>query len=42
MTGLTLEDIAEVEINEAFASVPLAWGCEHGPDWGASIPTAVP
>ncbi len=33
MTGLTLEDIAEVEINEAFASVPLAWGREHGPDW---------
>jgi acetyl-CoA acyltransferase len=33
MTGLTLEDIGEVEINEAFASVPLAWGREHRPDW---------
>jgi acetyl-CoA acyltransferase len=22
-----------VEINEAFASVPLAWGREVGPDW---------
>ena len=33
MTGLTLDDIGEVEINEAFASVPLAWGREHRPDW---------
>jgi acetyl-CoA acyltransferase len=33
MSGLTMEDIAEVEINEAFASVPLAWGLEHQPDW---------
>ncbi|HAA03258.1 MAG TPA: steroid 3-ketoacyl-CoA thiolase [Syntrophobacteraceae bacterium] len=33
MTGLTLDDIDEVEINEAFASVPLAWGREHRPDW---------
>jgi len=33
MAGLSLEDIAEVEINEAFASVPLAWGREYQPDW---------
>jgi acetyl-CoA acyltransferase len=33
MAGLTLDDIGEVEINEAFASVPLAWGREHRPDW---------
>lgn len=33
MTGLTLDDIGEVEINEAFASVPLAWGREYQPDW---------
>jgi acetyl-CoA acyltransferase len=33
MAGLTLDDVSEVEINEAFASVPLAWGREFGPDW---------
>jgi acetyl-CoA acyltransferase len=33
MAGLSLDDISEVEINEAFASVPLAWGREYGPDW---------
>jgi acetyl-CoA acyltransferase len=33
MAGLHLDDISEVEINEAFASVPLAWGREYGPDW---------
>lgn len=33
MAGLQLDDISEVEINEAFASVPLAWGREVGPDW---------
>jgi acetyl-CoA acyltransferase len=33
MAGLTLDNISEVEINEAFASVPLAWGREHQPDW---------
>jgi acetyl-CoA acyltransferase len=33
MSGLTLDDIAEVEINEAFAPVPLAWGRELQPDW---------
>jgi acetyl-CoA acyltransferase len=30
--GLTLDDIDLVEINEAFASVVLAWEREHGPD----------
>lgn len=33
MADLRLEDIDEVEINEAFAAVPLAWGREFGPDW---------
>ncbi len=33
MSGLTLEDISEVEINEAFAAIPLAWGREYQPDW---------
>jgi len=33
MTGLELDDIDEVEINEAFAPVPLAWGRELKPDW---------
>ena len=33
MAGLTLDDIGEVEINEAFASVPLASGREYRPDW---------
>jgi acetyl-CoA acyltransferase len=33
MAGLSLEDIDEVEINEAFAPVPLAWGREYRPDW---------
>lgn len=32
-TGLTIEDIDEIEINEAFASVPLAWSKELNPDW---------
>jgi acetyl-CoA acyltransferase len=30
--GLRLADIDLVEINEAFASVPLAWAREHDPD----------
>jgi acetyl-CoA acyltransferase len=29
---LTLDDIDRIEINEAFASVVLAWGAEHHPD----------
>jgi acetyl-CoA acyltransferase len=31
--GLLLEDMDVVEINEAFASVVLAWGREVKPDW---------
>jgi len=31
--GLRLADVDVVEINEAFASVVLAWGREVGPDW---------
>ena len=31
-TGLTMDDIDAVEINEAFASVVLAWAKELGPD----------
>nr|MBA2285387.1 thiolase family protein [Ktedonobacteraceae bacterium] len=30
--GLSLKDIDLVEINEAFASVPLAWAREYDPD----------
>ena len=30
--GLTLDDIDVVEVNEAFASVVLAWAAEHRPD----------
>ena len=32
-SGLKMEDLDEIEINEAFASVPLAWGLELNPDW---------
>jgi len=32
--GLTLNDVDVVEVNEAFASVVLAWAAEHGPDMG--------
>jgi len=31
--GMTLDDVDLVEINEAFASIPLAWGRELEPDW---------
>jgi acetyl-CoA acetyltransferase family protein len=31
--GLKLSDVDLVEINEAFATVPIAWGREHNPDW---------
>jgi len=31
--GLTIKDLDEVEINEAFSPIPLAWGREHHPDW---------
>jgi len=30
--GLRLDDIDRFEVNEAFASVVLAWAAEHGPD----------
>jgi acetyl-CoA acyltransferase len=30
--GLTIDDLDVIEINEAFASVVLAWEREHGPD----------
>ena len=32
--GLTIEDMDVIEINEAFASVVLAWEKEHHPDMG--------
>jgi len=31
--GMALDDVDLVEINEAFASIPLAWGREFDPDW---------
>lgn len=31
-TGMALSDIDHIEINEAFASVPLAWAAEFGPE----------
>jgi acetyl-CoA C-acetyltransferase len=31
-TGMTVNDIDTFEINEAFASVVLAWAKEHAPD----------
>jgi acetyl-CoA acyltransferase len=41
--GLTMDDLAAYEVNEAFASVPLAWAAELGADpkklnpWGGAI-----
>ncbi|MCB1030651.1 MAG: thiolase family protein [Acidimicrobiales bacterium] len=32
-SGLSFEDLDLIEINEAFASVVLAWGKEFNPDW---------
>ena len=32
-TGMSIHDFDVIEINEAFASVPLAWGKEVNPDW---------
>jgi acetyl-CoA acyltransferase len=37
-SGLTLSDIGVVEINEAFASVVLAWAAEMGADMGRVNP----
>lgn len=36
--GLAISDIGVFEINEAFASVPLAWGIETGADLGLLNP----
>ncbi len=36
--GLTFDDIDVFEINEAFASVVLAWGEEYHPDWSRVNP----
>ena len=36
--GLSMSDIGVFEINEAFASVPLAWGIETGADMGKLNP----
>jgi acetyl-CoA acyltransferase len=33
LAGLKFDDLDEIEINEAFAPVPLAWGREYNPDW---------
>ena len=37
-TGLSMADIDTIEINEAFASVVLAWAREHAPDMEAVNP----
>ncbi len=36
--GLRFEDMDVIEINEAFASVVLAWGEEYHPDWSRVNP----
>jgi acetyl-CoA acyltransferase len=36
--GLTMADLDVIEINEAFASVVLAWGREVDPDWSKVNP----
>ncbi len=36
--GLRFEDMDVIEINEAFASVVLAWGKEYHPDWSRVNP----
>ena len=37
-TGLSLDQMDVIEINEAFASVVLAWGREYHPDWARVNP----
>lgn len=37
-TGLKIEDFDVIEINEAFAPVPIAWGREIKPDWNKVNP----
>jgi acetyl-CoA acetyltransferase family protein len=32
-SGLKFGDLDEIEINEAFSPIPLAWGREYKPDW---------
>lgn len=32
-SGLKFDDLDEIEINEAFSPIPLAWGREYKPDW---------
>ncbi len=33
MAGLKFDALDEIEINEAFSPIPLAWGKEYDPDW---------
>ncbi|HMK36112.1 MAG TPA: thiolase family protein [Desulfomonilaceae bacterium] len=33
LAGLTFDNLDKIEINEAFAPIPLAWGREYNPDW---------
>src|SRR4029434_7522859 len=41
-TGLGLDDLDVIEINEAFASVVLAWGREVEPNWDRVNPNGAP
>ena len=41
-SGLTMDDIDVVEINEAFASVVLCWATEHEPDMERLNPNGEP
>ena len=38
--GLTIDDIGAFEVNEAFATVPLAWEADTGADHGGSTRSA--
>lgn len=33
LAGITFDALDEIEINEAFSPIPLAWGKEFSPDW---------
>ncbi|MEW6140775.1 MAG: thiolase family protein [Thermodesulfobacteriota bacterium] len=33
IAGLDFDSLDEIEINEAFSPIPLAWGREYQPDW---------
>jgi acetyl-CoA acyltransferase len=37
-SGLSVDDIGVFEVNEAFATVPLAWQQEIGADWAKVNP----